>query len=122
MTKLRRSFVVKGVVQGVGFRPFVYGLAQKCNLQGWVKNSSAGVYIEVEGPQQAIEQFTEQLSLQAPPRSRIESLTFEDLPPAGYSLFAIHESLEEEGQYQLLSPDIATCPACIREHGLSVPW
>ena len=114
-TKLRRSFVVKGVVQGVGFRPFVYGLAQKCSLQGWVKNSSAGVYLEVEGPPQAIARFTEQLPLQAPPRSRIESLKFEDLPPAGYSAFEIHESLEEEGQYQLISPDIATCAACTRE-------
>ncbi len=113
--KLRRSFAVKGVVQGVGFRPFVYGLAQKCDLLGWVKNSSAGVYVEVEGAPQAIARFTEQLSLQAPPRSRIESLTFEDLRPAGYSAFEIHESLEEEGQYQLISPDIAICAACARE-------
>ena len=114
-TKLRRSFVVKGVVQGVGFRPFVYGLARKCDLQGWVKNSSAGVYIDVEGPPQAIAQFTEQLPLQAPPRSRIESLKFDNLPLAGYSVFEIHESLKEEGQYQLISPDIATCAACTRE-------
>ena len=86
---LRRSFVVKGIVQGVGFRPFVYGLARKYGLKGWVKNSSAGVYIEVEGTPKAIEQFTEQLPLQAPPRSRIESLKFEDLPPAGFSTFEI---------------------------------
>ena len=112
---LRRSFVVKGIVQGVGFRPFVYGLARKCDLMGWVKNSSAGVYIEVEGAPKVIEQFTEQLPLQAPPRSRIESLKFEDLPPAGFRSFAIEKSLEEEGQYQLISPDIATCKACREE-------
>jgi len=114
-TKARRSFIVKGVVQGVGFRPFVYGLAKKIGLQGWVKNSSAGVYIEVEGSPQAVAQFTEQLPQEAPPRSRIESLNFEDHPPAGYATFAIQESMEEEGQYQLISPDIATCAACARE-------
>jgi hydrogenase maturation protein HypF len=114
-TTLRRSFVVKGVVQGVGFRPFVYGLAQKIGLSGWVKNSSAGVYLEAEGPPEAVARFTERLSREAPPRSRIESLTFEDHPGAGYTAFEIHESLEEEGQYQLISPDIATCPACARE-------
>jgi hydrogenase maturation protein HypF len=114
-SKLRRAFELKGVVQGVGFRPFVYSLAHKYSLQGWVKNSSAGVYLEVEGPPQAIEQFTEQLPLQAPPRSRIESLKFVDLLPAGLQGFEIQESQEEEGQYQLISPDIATCTACQEE-------
>jgi hydrogenase maturation protein HypF len=114
-SKLRRSFELKGIVQGVGFRPFVYGLAHKYSLQGWVKNSSAGVYLEVEGPPPAIEQFTEQLPLQAPPRSRIESLKFVDLPPMGLHGFEIQESQEEEGQYQLISPDIATCTACQEE-------
>ena len=113
--KVRRYFAVKGVVQGVGFRPFVYGLAQKIGLPGWVKNSSAGVYIEVEGSPQAVARFTERLPREAPPRSRIESLSFEDRPPAGYAAFEIRESMEEEGQYQLISPDIATCPACARE-------
>ena len=64
-SKLRRAFELKGVVQGVGFRPYVYSLAQRYSLQGWVKNSSAGVYLEVEGPPQVIEQFSEQLPLQA---------------------------------------------------------
>jgi len=114
-SKLRRAFELKGIVQGVGFRPFVYSLAHKYSLQGWVKNSSAGVYLEVEGPPPAIEQFTEQLPLQAPPRSRIESLKFVDLRPAGLRGFEIQESQEEEGQYQLISPDIATCTACQEE-------
>ncbi|NWF53560.1 MAG: carbamoyltransferase HypF [Syntrophaceae bacterium] len=112
---LRRSFELSGVVQGVGFRPYVYSLARKYSLQGWVKNSSAGVHLEVEGPLQTIEQFTEQLPLQAPPRSRIESLKFSDLAPAGYLGFEIRESQEEEGKYQLISPDIATCSACQEE-------
>jgi hydrogenase maturation protein HypF len=113
--KLRRSLTVKGVVQGVGFRPFIYGLARRHKLPGWVKNSSAGVYIEVEGPFGDVARFTEQIPLQAPPRARIESLDFEDAPPAGYASFEIRESLEEEGQYQLVSPDIATCAACTAE-------
>ena len=102
----RRRLSLKGVVQGVGFRPFVYGLAQKNSLQGWVQNSSAGVSIEVEGPREAVEDFTREVSRQAPPRARIESIQFEDLPPAGFRSFEIRESVEEAGQYQLISPGI----------------
>jgi hydrogenase maturation protein HypF len=111
-SKLRRAFELRGVVQGVGFRPFVYGLAKTHALVGWVKNSSAGVYLEVEGPRPAVERFTEELPREAPVRSRIESLEFVDLPPAGFRGFEIEESVEEEGRYQLISPDIATCAAC----------
>lgn len=111
----RRRFLLKGVVQGVGFRPFVYGLAQKNNLQGWVNNSSAGVFIEVEGKMEAVEDFTREVSHQAPPRARIESLKFEDLTPVGFRSFEIRESVEEAGKYQLISPDIATCEPCQQE-------
>ena len=111
----RRRFLLQGVVQGVGFRPFVYGLAQKYNLQGWVHNSSAGVAIEVEGQREAVEDFTREISRQAPPRARIESLQFEDLPPVGFRSFEIRESVEEAGKYQLISPDIATCDPCQEE-------
>jgi hydrogenase maturation protein HypF len=80
-----------------------------------VKNASSGVYIEVEGPPKKVEQFTQQLPLGAPARSRIESLNFVDLPPAGFRTFEIQESVEEDGRYQLISPDIATCAACREE-------
>ena len=111
----RRRFLLQGVVQGVGFRPFVYGLAQKNNLRGWVHNSSAGVFIEVEGKMEAVEGFTREVFHQAPPRARIESLKFEDLTPVGFRSFEIRESVAEAGKYQLISPDIATCEPCQQE-------
>src|SRR5208337_5191932 len=79
---LRRHFFLEGVVQGVGFRPFVYGLALRHGLKGWVNNSSAGVHVEVEGKKEAVENFTRELPQQAPPRARIESSRFEDLEAA----------------------------------------
>lgn len=111
----RRRFFLKGVVQGVGFRPFVYGLASSYGLAGWVNNSSAGVYIEVEGATEAIEKFTLDLKEKAPPRARVEEVDLFDLPPWGYKIFEIRESAEEKGEYQLISPDIATCSACREE-------
>jgi len=99
----------------VGFRPYVYGLARRHDLKGWVNNSSEGVHIDVEGERKKIEQFTRELQRQAPPRARIESLWFEDLNPAGFPSFEIWQSVEEAGKYQLISPDIATCVACQSE-------
>ncbi len=112
---MRRHIFVKGVVQGVGFRPFVYSLAQGRSLKGWVNNSSEGVHIEVEGTPKSIEQFTRDISLKAPPRARIVDLQIEDLPWVGFGDFVIRESLEEPGKFQLISPDIATCAACRQE-------
>jgi hydrogenase maturation protein HypF len=108
----RRHFFLQGVVQGVGFRPFIYGLALRNGLKGWVYNSSEGVQIEVEGEKKAVEKFTRELPKQAPPRARIESLRFEDLEAAGYPSFEIRKSVEEVGKYQLIAPDIATCESC----------
>jgi len=111
----RRHFLLKGVVQGVGFRPYVYGLALRHGLKGWVNNSSEGVHIEVEGEKNAVERFTRKLPRQAPPRARIESLSFRDLDLAGFPSFEIRQSMEEAGKYQLVSPDIATCAPCQAE-------
>ncbi len=71
------SVSVRGIVQGVGFRPFVYGLAVKHNLKGWVYNTSEDVKIEVEGEVEAIQQFEQELQTQAPPLARIENITVE---------------------------------------------
>ncbi len=111
----RRRLFLRGVVQGVGFRPFVYGLALHHGLNGWVNNSTEGVHIEVEGEGEALDRFTEELTRKAPPRARIEHLQLETLPPNGFSSFEIRESVEEAGKYQLVSPDIATCSPCGRE-------
>lgn len=111
----RRHIFLSGVVQGVGFRPFVYSLAQRHGLAGWVHNSSEGVHLEIEGEKNSIERFTWEVTRQAPPRARIESWQVEDLAPAGDRVFEIRQSVEETGKYQLVSPDIATCPDCRRE-------
>ena len=106
---------VRGVVQGVGFRPFVYQLAAKHDLKGWVLNTSGDVKIEVEGEKEALDQFIVDLERMAPPLARIEGITAVGAPAKGYTQFEIRHSLAEEGKYQLVSPDIATCEACKRE-------
>jgi len=106
---------VRGVVQGVGFRPFVYQLASRYNLKGWVCNTSEDVKIEVEGEAKAVEQFLLALKEQAPPRASIEDITVAHHPPANYEKFEIRHSVAEEGKYQLISPDIATCQDCLKE-------
>jgi hydrogenase maturation protein HypF len=109
------SISVRGIVQGVGFRPFVYGLAVKHNLKGWVYNTSGDVKIEVEGTAKAIEQFEQELETEAPPLAHIENVTVEYHPPLGYKNFEIRQSQAQEGKYQLISPDVATCQACLGE-------
>jgi hydrogenase maturation protein HypF len=109
------SISVRGIVQGVGFRPFVYGLAVEQNLKGWVCNTSEDVKIEVEGETEAVEQFEQKLKTKAPPLAHIESVTIEYRPPLGYTNFEIRHSQAQEGKYQLISPDVATCQACLDE-------
>jgi hydrogenase maturation protein HypF len=106
---------VRGVVQGVGFRPFVYQLATKYQLSGWVCNTSEDVKIEVEGSRPSLDQFLVELENDTPPLARIERISYRYHPPAGLAGFEIRPSLAEEGKYQMVSPDIATCQACLRE-------
>jgi len=110
-----KKISVRGVVQGVGFRPFVYRLAREHELAGWVLNHSGGVEIEVEGPAAALAAFVRDLQAKAPPLARIEGISIADYPPNGYTTFEIRRSVAEAGRYQLISPDIATCPDCWRE-------
>ncbi|HJX37182.1 MAG TPA: carbamoyltransferase HypF [Anaerolineae bacterium] len=112
---LLKKIHVTGVVQGVGFRPFVFQLAQALGLTGWVANTSAGVDIEVEGLPEALLQFLRGLETKAPPLARIERVTATDGPSNGYQQFEIRRSVAQEGEYQLISPDMATCPDCLRE-------
>jgi hydrogenase maturation protein HypF len=113
--RAQKTISVRGVVQGVGFRPFVYRLAHDCDLMGWVLNHSGGVEIEVEGAPEALEAFVEALTSQAPPLARIVSVETTDTPASGYASFEIRHSVAEEGRYQLISPDIATCADCLGE-------
>jgi len=109
------SISVRGIVQGVGFRPFVYGLAIKHNLKGWVYNTSEDVRIEVEGEAEAVKQFERELEKKAPPLAHIENVTIKHQPPIGYKDFEIGHSQAQEGKYQLISPDVATCEGCLGE-------
>jgi hydrogenase maturation protein HypF len=111
----RKQIHVRGIVQGVGFRPFVYNLAQRLRLNGYVLNSSAGVVIEVEGDVPGLESFVQQLSEEAPPLAQIEDVAVQGLAPAGYSSFVIRASVDEMGTLVPVSPDIATCDDCMRD-------
>jgi len=115
MPQIRARVVVKGVVQGVGFRPFIYRLAQEHGLKGWVLNSTEGVVIEVEGERGSVEAFIADIAPKAPPLAVIEKVDAAFLPPVGYSSFVIQPSREDEDGLVLVSPDIATCPDCLRE-------
>jgi hydrogenase maturation protein HypF len=110
-----RRIHVSGVVQGVGFRPFIYGLALRYGLAGWVRNTSAGVDIEVAGDADALDEFIGAITDEAPPLSRIESVTAEAISANGYTRFEIRHSETIEGQYQPISPDVATCDDCLHE-------
>jgi hydrogenase maturation protein HypF len=106
---------VRGIVQGVGFRPFVYSLATRHELKGWVCNTSGDVKIEVEGRKEVIEQFRLELQAEAPPLAHIEDIAISYHPSIGYDSFEIRSSIAEAGKYQLISPDVATCQACLNE-------
>jgi hydrogenase maturation protein HypF len=116
MSKLQAGRIhITGIVQGVGFRPFVYGLAVRLDLTGWVRNTSAGVDIEIEGERSAMEQFVHKLRSEAPPLAVIDELTFEPLPVNGFSSFEIIHSQPVEGAFQPISPDICVCVDCLKE-------
>ncbi len=113
--KARLRIEVKGIVQGVGFRPFVHRLARSCRLNGWVRNTSGNVTIEVEGPEENLSQFLTLLKEKVPPAARIQGIATRRLPTKGDIDFEIRKSQPEPGKYQPVSPDLATCPECREE-------
>lgn len=108
----RKYVTVNGIVQGVGFRPFVYNEAVRNNLKGWVKNTSEGVYIDLEGEEINIEEFLKTLKNSPPPLSKIEEITVEDKSIKGYKSFTIEKSNEISNSITLISPDMAICKEC----------
>ena len=111
----RIALTVRGTVQGVGFRPFVYRLARRHALTGWVRNSSGPVEIEVEGEGPQLHLFLDELRSEAPPLARIESLVPVAVCVVGGAGFRILESERREGDFQSVSPDAATCDDCLEE-------
>lgn len=118
-----KNIHITGIVQGVGFRPFVYNLARKHELGGWVLNAQDGVHIQVQGERSNIEAFLGTLPHLAPVMSRVECMTVEtaqpdplyERKPNGDRLFEIHISDKTAQKSTLVSPDIATCPQCVDE-------
>ncbi|MFA5787039.1 MAG: carbamoyltransferase HypF [Actinomycetota bacterium] len=106
---------VRGIVQGVGFRPFVWQLAHRHGLTGWVRNTSEAVEISVEGGPAGLAAFVEGLRTEAPPRAVVEEVTASEAPPEGATDFVIVPSRAVPGGSQLVSADLATCPDCLRE-------
>ncbi len=104
---------IKGIVQGVGFRPFVYNLAEKYGLRGFCRNDTEGVLIDVEGAD--IEGFVGEIKNHHPPLARIESLSVERLEPATFSGFRIEESRTHTKRFPLIPPDVAICRECLME-------
>ncbi|MEW6568392.1 MAG: carbamoyltransferase HypF [Chloroflexota bacterium] len=116
MAEVRGAHIhVRGVVQGVGFRPFVYGLATRLALTGWVRNTSSGVDIEVDGAPQALAAFVRALRDQAPPLARIDTVEVRERPADGYAAFEIVGSEAIPLAFQPISPDVAICDDCLRE-------
>ncbi len=114
--KITARIKARGIVQGVGFRPFIFQLAAAWHLTGWVCNTSENVLIEVEGRPEDINAFIAEIKTSAPPLARIEALEIEtDSASKGYTVFEIRPSIAQADSYQPVSPDIATCPDCKKE-------
>ncbi|MGA7525386.1 MAG: carbamoyltransferase HypF [Acidobacteriaceae bacterium] len=112
---VRLQLQIRGVVQGVGFRPYVYNLARRHGLAGFVLNSPRGVFIEVEGAPATVDAFVAALPAEAPPLVQIAQIQRSELPTLGESGFSIHESGGGESAFALVPPDICVCDACLAD-------
>ena len=112
---IRRQIQVSGIVQGVGFRPFIYRLAREKGLGGWVRNDSFGVCIEVEGEEGAIGDFLKEMREGGPPLAQITSFKEHEVTPKSERKFVIGRSLAYQRRDILISPDVATCEDCLKE-------
>jgi hydrogenase maturation protein HypF len=106
---------LRGIVQGVGFRPFVYNLANRLQLGGYVLNSSAGLLAEAEGAPASIATFVSAIITEAPPLACIQETETCEIPVLGETAFAIRHSTSESGEFALISPDLATCADCLKD-------
>jgi len=113
--KIARRFDVNGIVQGVGFRPFVYQLAAAYELLGRVSNTSSGVSIHIEGSSPAIEAFSRELKDNPPPLAHITQINISKAPLKEYREFSIRKSRAQGQRFTLISPDVSTCDDCLKE-------
>ena len=113
--KIAKKIHINGIVQGVGFRPFVYQLAAAHDIYGRVSNTSNGVAIHIEGPSPAIEAFSRELTENPPPLAHITQITITDALLQGYQAFSIKKSKASGPRFTLISPDVSTCDDCLKE-------
>ena len=113
--KERVQICVEGIVQGVGFRPFVYDLATKNGLTGFVRNDTAGVIMEVEGERLALDSFLRALRDRSPPLARVERIVCDALLPKDESGFSISKSQSVDEWRVFIAPDVSTCEECLKE-------
>ena len=106
---------IKGIVQGVGFRPFVYQIARRYGLTGWVANTASGVDIHLEGSPLEISEFLTSLEAHAPPLAKITGISKNPAQPQGFTDFTIAPSEKSDSRATLIAPDIAVCPECLAE-------
>lgn len=111
----RRAIDVSGIVQGVGFRPFIYDLATRLGLNGFVRNQTGGVLIEVEGEADSLDRFLAELKSKPPPLARIDEVSWESRFPLGDPHFRIEASEHGSAGPIFISPDVGTCDDCLRE-------
>lgn len=109
-----RHYRITGLVQGVGFRPYVWRLARDLGLRGWVLNDAEGVQAHVQGGEGALAAFARRLPLEAPPLARIDAVTARPVPPGAFAEFAIRDSLPGAAQ-TAIGPDAAVCPDCVAD-------
>jgi hydrogenase maturation protein HypF len=115
MPPLRKAIDVSGIVQGVGFRPFIYRLANQCSLSGFIANTPVGVSIEVEGAPEKVEEFLLRLPKEVPPLAKLTALSDREIDPQGEQSFRIISTRLDQPAKTLISPDIAVCEDCLRE-------
>lgn len=108
----RYCIVIEGIVQGVGFRPFIYNLANSFDLKGFVNNNSEGVHIDIEGDEETINNFLRRIEHNPPPLARIEKIMAREAPVLHHGIFAIKESQKILDKITLISPDVAICKDC----------
>jgi len=113
--EVNKKLAISGVVQGVGFRPFIYQLAKRYKLNGFILNNTAGVNIEIEGTQHSVDAFMKALQSELPPLARIDTLMSEYAESVGHTGFEILQSETENDKSALVSPDIAICDNCLQE-------
>ena len=109
------EILVTGLVQGIGFRPFVFRIAARLNLTGWVQNTNENVKIRVTGERQNIDRFLIALRNEAPPAARIDAITAREIEPESFAAFTILRSDNVSEKITDISPDIAVCDDCLHD-------